>query len=93
MFSSPVFYAWLAWLLARAAFAVIRYQARQHEEQQREDHRRQREAQHEQHPGGAVCRQARRSALPADYRDQLVAPGITRPVPDPEITPDPATSV
>ena len=24
MFSSPVFYIWLAWLLALAAFAVIR---------------------------------------------------------------------
>ena len=44
MFSSPVFYAWLAWLLALTAFAVIRYKARQREEQQREARRRQREA-------------------------------------------------
>lgn len=28
MFSSPVFYVWLAWLLTVAVFAVIRYRAR-----------------------------------------------------------------
>jgi len=35
MFSSPVFYGWLAWLVALAVFAVIRLKARQREEQQR----------------------------------------------------------
>ena len=43
MFSSPVFYVWLAWLLALAVFAVIRHRARQREELQREARRQQRE--------------------------------------------------
>jgi Flp pilus assembly protein TadB len=93
MFSSPVFYGWLAWLLALAVFAVMRYKARQREEQQREERRQQREAQRRQHSDGAVRRQARRSALPTDYRDQLVAAGIIRPAAEPDITPDPATSM
>jgi hypothetical protein len=33
------------------------------------------------------------SALPADYRDQLVAAGIIRPATEPEITPDPVTNM
>ena len=92
MFSSPVFYAWLAWLLAVAVFAAIRLKSRQREKRQREERRRQREAQHGQHPGGAVRRQMHRSALPADYRDQLIAAGIIRPATEPDTTPDPATS-
>jgi len=98
MFSSPIFYAWLAWLLAVAAFAIIRYEARQREEQQREERRRQRAVECRQRPVGAVRSQARRSALPADYRDQLIAAGIIKPAaesdssPDPEIGPDPATN-
>ena len=89
MFSSPVFYAWLAWLLALAAFAVIRHKARQREEQQREERRRQREAERGQRSTGAVRRQVRRPALPPDYRDQLIAAGVIKPATEPEITPDP----
>ena len=89
MFSSPVFYAWLAWLLALAAFAIIRHKARQREEQQREERRRQREAERWQRSAGAGRRQMHRSALSADYRDQLITAGVIRPAADPEITPDP----
>ena len=64
MFSSPVFYAWLTWLLALTAFAVIRHKARQREEQQREERRRQREAECGQRSTGAVRRQVRQPALP-----------------------------
>jgi hypothetical protein len=93
MFSSPVFYAWLAWLLALAAFAVIRHKARQREEQQREKRRRQREAERGQRSTGAVHRQVRRPALPPDYRDQLIAAGIIKPAAEPDSAPDPATSM
>ncbi len=93
MFSSPVFCAWLAWLLALTAFAVIRHKARQREEQQREERRRQREAERGLRSTGAVRRQARRPALPIDYRDQLVAAGVIRPATEPDRTPDPATSM
>ena len=93
MFSSPVFYAWLAWLLALAAFAVIRHKARQREEQQREERRQQREAERGQHSSGALRRQMRRSVLPPDYRDQPVAAGVIRPAAEPDITPDPPTSM
>ena len=44
MFSSPVFYVWLAWLVALAVFAVIRHKTRQREEQQREERRQERRA-------------------------------------------------
>jgi hypothetical protein len=97
MFSSPIFYAWLVWLLAVAIFAVIRHQARRREEQQREERRRQREAQQGRRPVGVVRSQARRPALPADYRDQLIAAGLIRPAAkvdsttDPKIGPDPTT--
>jgi len=93
MFSSPVFYAWLVWLLALAVFAVIRHKSHQREEQQREERRRQREAERGQHSSGALRRQMRRSALPPDYRDQLIATGIIRPATEPDLTPDPATSI
>jgi heme exporter protein D len=93
MFSSPVFYVWIAWLLALTAFAVIRHKSHQREEYQREERRRQREAERGQHSNGALRRQMRRSALPTDYRDQLVAAGIIRPAAEPDITPDPATNM
>jgi hypothetical protein len=93
MFSSTVFYTWLAWLLALAVFAVIRHKARQREEQQREERRRQREADRGQHSNGAVHRQMRRSALPPDYRDQLIAASVIKPAADPDVTSDPATSM
>jgi hypothetical protein len=63
MFSSPVFYGWLAWLPALAVFAIIRLKTRQCEEQQREERRRRREAERRQHSDAAVRRQARRSAF------------------------------
>ena len=93
MFSSPVFCVWIAWLLALTAFAVIRHRARQREEQQREERRRQREAERGQHSNGALRHQMRRSALPADYRDQLVAAGVIRPAAEPDSTPDPTTNM
>ena len=106
MFSSPVFYVWLAWLLAVAVFAVIRYRTRLREEQQREERRRQREAQQGRRSVGVVRSQARRPALPADYRDQLtlapvlahsasagVAAGVIKPAAEPDSSPDPATSM
>jgi len=92
MLSSTVFYAWLAWVLALAVFAIIRHRSHQREEQQREERCRQREAERGQHSSGAVRRQMPRSALPPDYRDQLVAAGIIRPAAEPDITPDPAIS-
>ena len=93
MFSSPVFYGWLTWLVALAVFAVIRLKTRQREEQQREERRQQREAERRQHSDGAVRRQVRRYALPADYRDQLVAASVIKPAAEPDIAPDPATSM
>lgn len=93
MFSSSVFYVWGTWLLALAAFAVIRLKIHQREEQQREERRRQREAQGGQRPIGAVRRQVCRSALPVDYRDQLIAAGVIKPATEPDITPDPAPSM
>lgn len=89
MFSSPVFYVWLAWLLAVAVFAIIRYRTRLREEQQREERRRQREAQQGRRPVGVVRSQARRPALPADYRDQLIAAGVIKPAAEPDSSPDP----
>ena len=93
MFSSPVLYVWIVWLLAIMAFSVIRYKACQREEQRREERRRQREAERGQHSSGALRRLMRRSALPPDYRDQLIAAGIIRPAAEPDISPDPATSM
>ena len=93
MFSSPVFYIWLAWLLALAAFAVIRLKIHRREEQQREERRQQREVERGQRSTSAVRRQVRRPALPVDYRDQLVAAGIIRPAAEPDSTPDPATNM
>ncbi|MBM3123132.1 MAG: hypothetical protein FJZ97_13255 [Chloroflexi bacterium] len=96
MFSSPVFYAWLVWLLALAAFAVSRHKGRQREEQQREERRQQREAERAergQHSGSAMRPRLPRPPLPADYRDQLIAAGIIRPAAEPDISPDPATSM
>lgn len=89
MCSSPILYAWLVWLLAVVAFAVIRYQVRRREEQQREERRRQREAERGQHPVGATRPQARRSALPVGYRDQLIAAGVIRPAAEADSTTDP----
>jgi hypothetical protein len=92
MFSSTVFYVWIAWFLSLVAFAVIRYKTRQREEQQREERRQQREAERGQRSTGAVRRQMRRSALPPDYRDQLVAAGVIRPATEPESA-DPAINM
>lgn len=93
MFSSPILYVWIAWFLALAAFAVIRLKVHRREEQQREERRQQREAERGQRSTGTLRRQVRRPPLPVDYRDQLVAAGVIRPAPEPETTPDPATSL
>ncbi len=93
MFSSSVFYVWIAWLLTLAALAVIRLKLHQREEQQREERRQQREAHGGQRSTGAMRRQVRRPALPTDYRDQLVAGGVIRPATEPDITPDPAPNM
>ncbi len=92
MFSSSVFYVWVAWLLALAAFAVIRLKIHRREEQQREARRQQREPERGQRSTGAGRRQMRRSALSADYRDQLVAAGVIRPAVEPESA-DPAINM
>lgn len=89
MFNSSVFYVWGAWLLALAAFAVIRLKIHRREEQQREERRQQREVERCPRSTSAIRRQVRRPALPADYRDQLVLAGVIRPATEPEST-DPA---
>ena len=85
MFTSPVFYVWLAWLLALAVFAGIRYKARQREEQQREERRQEREAR--LRPKGA--RRSPTARLPRSacrrWRYQAAA--------EPASTPDPAISM
>jgi heme exporter protein D len=84
MLSSPVFYVWLAWLLALAVFAVIRHKTRQREEQQREERRQEREAR--------LRPKAARRTLPPDYRDQLVGVGVIKPALEPASTSDPTTT-
>lgn len=93
MFSSPILDVWIAWFLALAAFAVIRLKVHRREEQQREERRQQREAERGQRSTGAMRRQVRRAAFPADYRDQLVAAGLIRPAIEPDITPVSATNM
>jgi heme exporter protein D len=106
MFSSPVFYVWLAWLLALAGFAVIRHRARQREELQREARRQQRETERGQRSDTRGRRTMPHPPRPTDYRDQLilvpvvthsgsaaVAAGPIKPESDPDAIPDPATSM
>ena len=98
MFSSPIVYAWIAWLLVVGVIAVLRFAAHQREERRRAERRSQRRT--GQAAGSApdktlVVRRPRttkRRPVPADYREQLVAAGIIQPAPD-LATPDPATQV
>ena len=98
MFSSPIVYAWIAWLLVIGVIAVLRFAAHQREERRRAERRSQRRI--GQAAGSApdqalVVRRrktTKRQLLPADYREQLVAAGIIQPAAD-LATPDPATQV
>ncbi len=95
MFSSPIMYAWIAWLLVVGIIAVLRFAAHQREERQRAERRQQRRT--GQAAGSApdqalVVRRPRtieRRSISAGYRDQLVAAGIIRPATEPDIAPDP----
>ncbi len=93
MLSSPVFYAWIAWLLVLAAFAVIRLKIHRREEQQREERKQRREAERRQRSTGAIRRQVRPPTPPPDYRDQLIAAGVIRPAAEPDTILDPAPSM
>lgn len=98
MFSSPIVYAWIAWLLVIGVIAVLRFAAHQREARRRAERRTQRRT--GQAAGSApdqalVVRRPRttnRPPIPADYREQLVAAGIIQPAAD-LATPDPATQV
>ena len=98
MFSRPIVYAWIAWLLVVGVIAVLRFAAHQREERRRAERHSQRRT--GQGVGSApdnalVVRRPRRTKqqpIPADYREQLVAAGIIQPAPD-LATPDPATQV
>jgi len=98
VFSSPIVYAWIAWLLAIGVMAVLRFAANQREERRRAERRSQRRT-------GQGARSApdkalvlrrptttKQEPLPANYREQLVAAGIIQPAAD-LATPDPATQV
>jgi hypothetical protein len=98
MFSSPIVYVWIAWLLAVGVIAVLRFAARQREERRRAERRLQRRT---GQAAGSVPdktlavrkpRTTKQRPVPADYREQLVAAGIIQPAPD-LATPDPATQV
>lgn len=98
MFSSPIVYAWIAWLLVIGVIAVLRLAAHQREERRRAERRSQRRT--GQAAGSApdkapVVHKPRttgRQRVPADYREQLVAAGIIQPAAD-LTTPDSATQV
>jgi hypothetical protein len=98
MFSSPIVYAWIAWLLVVGVTAVLRFAAHQREDRRQAERRSQRRS--GQAAGSApdralVVKQPRttkRWPVPADYREQLVVAGIIQPAPD-LATPDPATQV
>ena len=97
MFSSPIVYAWIAWLLVIGVSAILRFAAHQREERRRAERRSQRRT--GQAAGAApdkalAVRRPRttKQPLPADYREQLVAAGIIQPAAD-LTTPDPATQV
>ena len=98
MFSSPIAYAWIAWLLVIGVIAVLRFTAHQREERRRAERRSQRRT--GQAAGSALekalvvlrPKTKKRPSIPADYREQLVAAGIIQPAAD-LTTPDPATQV
>ena len=98
MFSSPIVYAWIAWLLVVGVIAVLRFAAHQREERRRAERRSQRRTGQvagsapDKAPIVSSPRTTKRRPVPADYREQLVAAGIIQPAPD-LATPDPATQV
>ncbi len=98
MFSSPIVYAWIAWLLIVGVIAVLRFAAHQCEERRRAERRSPRRTGQaagsapDQAPVVRRPRTAYRQRISADYREQLVAAGIIQPAAD-LATPDPATQV
>ena len=98
MFSSPIVYAWIAWLLVVGVIAGLRFAAHRREERRRTERRQQRRT--GQVAGSAPDqasianspRTTKRRPVPADYREQLVAAGIIQPAPDLD-TADSATQV
>jgi hypothetical protein len=98
MFSSPIVYAWIAWLLVIGVIAVLRFAAHQREERRRAERRSQRRTGQAagSTPDKALAvhrpKTTMRPPIPADYREQLVAAGIIQPAAD-LATPDPATQV
>ena len=98
MFSSPIVYAWIAWLLVIGVIAVLRFAAHQREERRRAEHRSQRRtgqvtgSTSDKAPIVSSPRTTKRRPVPADCREQLVAAGIIQPAAD-LATPDPATQV
>lgn len=98
MFSSPIVYAWIAWLHVIGVIAVLRFAAHRREDRRRAERRSQRRT--GQAAGSAPDktlavrrpRMTKKQPLPADYREQLVAAGIIQPAAD-LATPDPATQV
>lgn len=94
MFSSPIAYAWLAWLLIVVAVVVLRFSV------QRQKQRQKSQTTASANPDSVAPgepHQARSSASPrgrprvaAGYRDQLIAAGIIHPAPELS-APDPAT--
>ena len=98
MFSSPIVYAWIAWLLVIGVIAVLRFAAHQREERGRAERRSQRRTGRAagSAPDKALAvrrpRRTKQPPLPADYREQLVAAGIIQPAAD-LTTPDPATQM
>jgi hypothetical protein len=96
VFSRPIVYVWLAWLLIVVAVAVLRFL------RQRRKQRQKAETSGRPNCEGAASaesNQARSSvspkgrprvAEPADYREQLIAAGIIHPAPELS-APDPTT--
>jgi hypothetical protein len=96
MFSSPIAYAWLAWLLIVVAVVVLRFSVQRQKQRQKsrttasanpdsvapgEPH---------QARSSASLKGKPRVAEPADYREQLIAAGIIHPATELS-APDPAT--
>lgn len=98
MFSSPIVYAWIAWLLVIGVIAVLRFAAHRREERRRAEHRSPRRTGQtagsppDQAPVVRRPRTTGRQRILADYREQLVTAGIIQPATD-LATPDPAPQV
>jgi hypothetical protein len=96
VFSSPIAYAWLAWLLIVVAVAMLRFTAQRQKLRQKSqspvgpssDGGASSESDQPRHSASPKGRL--RAAEPADYREQLIAAGIIHPAPELS-APDPAT--